>query len=68
MVRYRLSVTAPNSQHRITLALSDYFDVAMTIKSAIEHEHPECAVNIIDLSDSPLYFRDKGDLFNGSAD
>ena len=68
MVRYRLSATAPDSQHKIALALTDYLDVAQIIKTAIEHEHPKYFVNIVDLSDSPFFFKDKGDLFNGSAD
>lgn len=67
MIRYRVSAKAAHVPYKVTLALTDYQDVAQVLKETVERDHPEYTVTIQDMSSSPTLFNQKEDAF-GSSD
>ena len=67
MIRYKINGRKDGAIHGVTLALTDYADVAELLKTAVERDHPDYRVEIKDLSHSPVYFNPSEAAFDDSG-
>ena len=56
MIRYRLTTSTRKTNDKRALCLTDFADVALLVKRAIEEAHPEVRVKVWDCSPNEQFF------------